>query len=163
MKTEIQVWNQWIAAFKTHRCRASPKCCSLHKARRLQNYTRHEALNFSVSNCSVWKWICNLMIYSCSLGLMSAPLHHNGCVMAEESILQDQEHPRVQPVFLHDVPIFHDDNVHTYCTLYYTAERLKCTIAIHIFSSVNEWIGICWYVYNVASRLLYKKCIICLD
>lgn len=37
--------------------------------------------------------------------------------MAEEykSILQDQEHPRVQPVFPHDVPIFLDDNTLIYC------------------------------------------------
>lgn len=40
--------------------------------------------------------------------------------MAEQykSILQDQEHPRVQPVFLHDVPIFLDDDALIYCGLH---------------------------------------------
>lgn len=39
--------------------------------------------------------------------------------MAEEykSILQDQEHPRVQPVSPYDVPIFLDDNALIYCGL----------------------------------------------
>lgn len=42
---------------------------------------------------------------------MSAPLYHNGRVMTEESILQDQERPRGQPVLPHDGPIFLDDYV----------------------------------------------------
>lgn len=51
---------------------------------------------------------------------MSACLHHNGCIMEEKykSILQYQEHPRVQPVFLHDVPIFLHYNALIYCGLH---------------------------------------------
>lgn len=47
---------------------------------------------------------------------MSALLHHNGCIIAEEykSILRDQEHPGVQPVFPYDVPIFLSDNALTF-------------------------------------------------
>lgn len=128
----------------TNRATTKPKYWSLHvhwpgkqqSLKGLHNFTRCKALNLSVSNCSAWKWTHNLMNYWCSLGLMSARLHHNGSIMAEEykSILQDQEHPRVQPVLHHDVCIF----LPIY-TATYTAKGLRCDSYTDISSLVFSY------------------------
>lgn len=63
--------------------------------------------------------------------------------MAEEykSILQDQEHPRVQPVFPHDLPILLDDNALTYCGIRYKKKDLNVMLihrCIQVWSPDSE-------------------------
>lgn len=113
-------------------CRA----LELQRFKGLKSLTRQKALNSSVSNCSVLT--SNLMIYWCSLGLMSALLHRNGCIMALEckSILQDREHPWVQPAFSQSMPILLDDNTLTVYSLAYSAS-FKCdTLALEFVNAL---------------------------
>lgn len=123
--TELQPWNQWTAPLRDLQKNVGDLLClGQHRCKFLKVWTAPRDIKTFSMEMNI-----------CSLELMSALLHHNSCNGRGLSLFNRTKstlgYNHCSPI----VPIFHNNNVSTYCGIYCKGTQMWYIGTYSIFES----------------------------